>query len=57
MSNRSAIADTLGPVVVDIEGTSLTALERKRIAHPLAGAVILFTRNFDSITSLCAIKT
>ncbi len=55
MSNRSAIADTLGPVVVDIEGTSLTALERKRIAHPLAGAVILFTRNFESIASLCAL--
>ncbi|GAB4463758.1 MAG: beta-N-acetylhexosaminidase [Burkholderiaceae bacterium] len=38
----------LGPVVVDIEGKSLTAAERARLAHPLVGMVILFARNFAS---------
>ena len=46
----------LGPVVCDIAGTSLTEAERKRIAHPLVGMVILFTRNYENrvqLTSLC----
>ncbi len=38
----------LGPVVVDIEGTSLTAAERARLAYPQVGMVILFARNFAS---------
>ncbi|MFN3565503.1 MAG: beta-N-acetylhexosaminidase [Burkholderiaceae bacterium] len=37
-----------GPVVVDIEGKSLTAAERARLAHPRVGMVILFARNFAS---------
>ncbi len=50
-------ASALGPIVVDIEGASLTERERARIRHPLAGAVILFTRNFESreaLAELCA---
>lgn len=46
----------LGPVVCDIAGTSLTEAERQRIAHPLVGMVILFTRNYENrvqLTSLC----
>ncbi len=42
----------LGPVVVDIEGRSLTAAERARLAHPLVGMVILFARNFASSEQL-----
>jgi len=38
----------LGPVVVDIEGTALSARERERLCHPLVGQVILFSRNFES---------
>jgi beta-N-acetylhexosaminidase len=38
----------LGPVVVDIQGTSLTPQERRRLRHPLVGQVVLFTRNFAS---------
>ncbi len=30
----------LGPVVVDVEGTRLTPVERERLLHPLVGMVI-----------------
>src|SRR5699024_10847122 len=47
----------LGPVLVDIEGTVLSAEERQRLMHPMVGGVILFSRNFASraqLTELCA---
>ena len=43
---------TLGPVMVDVAGTSLTAEDRRVLAHPLVGAVILFARNFTGIGQL-----
>ena len=46
----------LGPVVIDVEGRSLTATERERLKHPLVGGVILFARNFESkkqVAELC----
>src|SRR5690606_5548132 len=48
----SATDMTLGPLMIDIEGTSLTPEDRELLAHPLVGAVILFTRNFASIDQL-----
>lgn len=42
----------LAPVVCDIAGTELTEVEKKRIAHPLVGMVILFTRNFENCEQL-----
>jgi beta-N-acetylhexosaminidase len=38
----------IGPVMIDIEGLSLTALDREKIAHPNTGALILFSRNFEA---------
>jgi beta-N-acetylhexosaminidase len=34
------------PVVLDIAGTTLNADDRRRIAHPLTGGLILFARNW-----------
>jgi beta-N-acetylhexosaminidase len=35
--------------MIDVQGTSLTEEDRELMEHPLVGAVILFTRNFESI--------
>jgi beta-N-acetylhexosaminidase len=36
------------PVVLDIAGLALAADDRRRIAHPLTGGLILFARNWES---------
>jgi beta-N-acetylhexosaminidase len=43
---------TLGPLMIDVQGKTLTEEDRELMAHPLVGAVILFTRNFESIEQL-----
>jgi len=45
----------LGPVMLGIEGLELTPADRARLAHPSAGGVILFTRNFASPAQLGAL--
>ena len=36
------------PVVLDIAGTTLNAADKRRLAHPLTGGLILFARNWQS---------
>ncbi len=48
------------PVVLDVAGTTLTADDKRRLAHPLTGGLILFARNWRDrlqLTELtCEIK-
>lgn len=41
-----------GPIVLDVEGLTLNAADKKRILHPLTGGVILFKRNFKDRAQL-----
>ena len=45
----------LGPVVVDPQGTALTEHDRRRMLHPAAGGVILFSRNYENPQQLRAL--
>ncbi|MEX0951955.1 MAG: beta-N-acetylhexosaminidase [Gammaproteobacteria bacterium] len=42
----------LGPVMLDLCGTTLAADERELLQHPGCGGVILFSRNFESVPQL-----
>ena len=44
-----------GPVVADVVGLTLTDEDRERLRHPAAGAVILFTRNYETPDQLKAL--
>ena len=48
---------THAPLILDIAGTGLTDTDRRRLAHPLTGGMILFGRNWVDrvqLTALCA---
>ena len=46
----------LGPVMVDVEGFTLTDVEIARLSHPLVGGMILFARNYQSPEQLKALN-
>jgi beta-N-acetylhexosaminidase len=48
---------SLGPLMVDIAGTELSADDIRVLAHPMVGSVLLFTRNYSNprqVTALTA---
>ena len=44
MTNHYAI----GPIMLDVEGLTLTQHEQEKINHPNTGAIILFSRNYQN---------
>ncbi len=46
---------TLGPLMVDLEGTAISETEKNLLLKPEVGGVILFTRNFESVEQLTAL--
>ena len=45
------------PLMIDIAGTRLQAIDKQRLRHPLVGGLILFGRNWENraqLTQLCA---
>ncbi|MGH8807953.1 MAG: beta-N-acetylhexosaminidase [Noviherbaspirillum sp.] len=56
MSDVAAVRkQDLGPVMLDVVGTTLTEDDLHRIRHPLTGGVILFARNYENRSQLTAL--
>jgi beta-N-acetylhexosaminidase len=55
MSAVEQVAERLGPVMLDVVGTTLSGEDIRRIRHPLTGGVILFARNFQDRDQLTAL--
>ena len=44
-----------GPVMLDVVGKTLNADDKRRLAHPMTGGVILFARHYESRAQLIAL--
>ncbi len=51
----TAYATPHSPLIIDIAGLALTAVDKKRLKHPLIGGVILFARNWQDRAQLSAL--
>ena len=43
-----------GPLLLDLSSTTLSNLELELITHPIVGGIVLFSRNYESVTQLRA---
>ena len=43
------------PLIIDVSGLKLTAVDRRRLKHPLVGGIILFARNWRDRAQLIAL--
>ena len=44
-----------GPVMLDVVGKTLTNDDKRRLAHPMTGGVILFARHYENRAQLVAL--
>ena len=52
----TAYSSPHSPLIIDVAGLTLSAVDKKRLKHPLVGGVILFARNWQDrqqLTALC----
>ena len=52
----TAAATAYAPLIIDIAGTTLTADDRRRLADPLVGGLIYFSRNWESRAQITALS-
>lgn len=56
-TTSAPLALPLGPLMIDIQGLTLSDQDRARLSHPLVGGLILFARNYtdrQQLTRLCS---
>ena len=57
LQENSSKLKSLGPLMIDLEGHTITTAERKLLQHPLVGGIILFARNYKSVSQINELTT